>query len=70
MNRRTLIKNWIWNRTVRYWLLYKYRNSCWTGFLCTRRIETRTEYLRWMERMEVLTTVITRHYIKENTRND
>lgn len=30
-------RNLLWNHTIRFWYLWKYKHSPWKGFFCTSR---------------------------------
>ena len=36
-------KHILWNHTVRLWYLWKYRNSLWKDFYCTKLVQTGKE---------------------------
>ena len=43
MSKWILIKNWIWNRTIRLYYMWKWRNSRWFTFLTTKKIDSTAE---------------------------
>lgn len=47
-------KNIIWNHTVRYYLMWKYRNSEWKEFYTVKLVQTQKEMDECLHRVNIL----------------